>query len=87
MKLFPIVVCMSFILSALFFTGTNGMAGDDEINCIKCHRRATPGHVTDWETSTHADYAYWYGWAMMAKDIGEIQELAHLLRKTHEGKK
>ncbi|MDX9820199.1 MAG: multiheme c-type cytochrome [Desulfococcus multivorans] len=29
------------------------------------------------------DYAYWYGWAMMTKDLGEIQELAHLLRRTH----
>jgi hydroxylamine dehydrogenase len=26
------------------------------------------------------DYAYWYGWAMMTKDLGEIQELAHTLR-------
>jgi len=33
------------------------------------------------------DYAYWYGWAMMTKDLGEIEELANLLRKTHEGKK
>jgi len=33
------------------------------------------------------DYAYWYGWAMMTKDLGEIQELAHLLRKAHEEKK
>ncbi len=27
------------------------------------------------------DYAYWYGWAMMTKDLGEIQELAAVLRK------
>lgn len=33
------------------------------------------------------DYAYWYGWAMMTKDLGEIQELAALLRKTHAAKK
>jgi uncharacterized CHY-type Zn-finger protein len=26
------------------------------------------------------DYAYWYGWAMMTKDLGEIQELAGILR-------
>ena len=32
----------------------NALAQEDEINCIKCHRRVTPGHVTDWETSTHA---------------------------------
>jgi hypothetical protein len=30
------------------------------------------------------DYAYWYGWAMMVKDLGEIQELAHTLRATHK---
>ena len=33
------------------------------------------------------DYAYWYGWAMMTKNLGEIEELAHLLRKTHQEKK
>ena len=26
------------------------------------------------------DYAYWYGWAMMVKDLGEIQELAEQMR-------
>ena len=30
------------------------------------------------------DYAYWYGWAMMTKDLGEIEELAHTLRATHQ---
>jgi len=30
------------------------------------------------------DYAYWYGWAMMTKDLGEIKELAHFMRATHE---
>jgi len=29
------------------------------------------------------DYAYWYGWAMMTKDLAEIQELDRLLRKIH----
>jgi hydroxylamine dehydrogenase len=28
------------------------------------------------------DYAYWYGWAMMTKDLGEIKELAHIMRAT-----
>jgi len=23
------------------------------------------------------DYAYWYGWAMMTKDLGKIKELDH----------
>ena len=33
------------------------------------------------------DYAYWYGWAMMTKDLGEIRELAEILRSTHAEKK
>ena len=28
------------------------------------------------------DYAYWYGWAMMVKDLGEIKELARTMRAT-----
>ncbi len=28
------------------------------------------------------DYAYWYGWAMMVKDLDEIKELAHTMRAT-----
>ena len=30
------------------------------------------------------DYAYWYGWAMMVKDLGEIKELAETMRATHK---
>lgn len=30
------------------------------------------------------DYAYWYGWAMMTKDLGEIKELAQTMRATHK---
>jgi len=26
------------------------------------------------------DYAYWYGWAMMVKDLGEIKELDKAMR-------
>ena len=29
------------------------------------------------------DYAYWYGWAMMVKDLGAIQELATTMRSQH----
>jgi len=29
------------------------------------------------------DYAYWYGWAMMVKDLGEIKELARSMREAH----
>jgi len=30
------------------------------------------------------DYAYWYGWAMMTKDLTEIKDLAEQLRATHK---
>jgi len=30
------------------------------------------------------DYAYWYGWAMMTKDLGEIKELAATMRAIHK---
>jgi len=30
------------------------------------------------------DYAYWYGWGMMVKDLGEIKELAETMRATHK---
>ncbi|MBL7092446.1 cytochrome C [candidate division KSB1 bacterium] len=33
------------------------------------------------------DYAYWYGWAMMTKDLGEIRELAETMRVTYKLKK
>ncbi len=32
---------------------------------------------------TSPDYAYWYGWAQMTKDLGEVQELARTMRATH----
>lgn len=30
------------------------------------------------------DYAYWYGWNEMTKDVGEIKELARTMRATHK---
>lgn len=33
------------------------------------------------------DYAYWYGWAMMVKDLGEIKKLAASMRATHKAHK
>ncbi len=32
------------------------------------------------------DYAYWYGWSMLTKDLAHIQEKAKILRAIHEGK-
>ena len=43
------------------------------------HRRRT--FQAHFHTSPH--YAYWYGWAQMTKDLGEIQELARTMRATH----
>ena len=33
------------------------------------------------------DYAYWYGWAMMTKDLGEIKDLAEQMRAAHKAGK
>jgi hydroxylamine dehydrogenase len=33
------------------------------------------------------DYAYWYGWNEMTKDLGEIKELARTIRATHQAEK
>jgi len=30
------------------------------------------------------DYAYWYGWAMMSKDLAKIKEMAEVLRSTRK---
>jgi len=30
------------------------------------------------------DYAYWYGWAMMTKDLVKIKKMADTLRITHK---
>ena len=30
------------------------------------------------------DYAYWYGWSMMSKDLGKINELAQTMRALHK---
>ncbi|WDN87727.1 hypothetical protein BuS5_00695 [Desulfosarcina sp. BuS5] len=33
------------------------------------------------------DYTYWYGWAMMTKDLTEIKDLAQIMRATHKAGK
>ena len=33
------------------------------------------------------DYTYWYGWAMMTKDLTEIKDLAHTMRANYKVKK
>ena len=76
-----------FLLS---FMHTNGTAWDKDLDKIsyidqvllqmymKHRMRAYQGffHV-------NPDYAYWYGFAEMYKDLGEIKELAKVMRATH----
>lgn len=31
------------------------------------------------------DYALWYGWSEMVRDLAEIKELAHQMRKEKKG--
>lgn len=78
-----------FLLS---FMHTNGTAWDKDLDKIsyidqvllqmymKHRMRAYQGffHV-------NPDYAYWYGFAEMYKDLGEIKELAKVMRATHGG--
>ncbi|HYW68720.1 MAG TPA: multiheme c-type cytochrome [bacterium] len=72
----------------LFFNQTGGNNMDDLsyveqvlLEMYLKHRMRT------FQGSFHAspDYAYWYGWAQMTKDLGEIQELARAMRATHAG--
>ena len=74
----------------LTFMETGGAAGRKDFNKLsyidqvllqmymKHRMRAYQGffHV-------NPDYAYWYGYAEMTKDLGEIKELARTMRATH----
>ena len=70
----------------LFFNQTGGNDMDDLSYIeqvllemyLKHRMRTFQGHF-------HAspDYAYWYGWAQMTKDLGEIKELAKTMRAAH----
>ncbi|MCK5597799.1 MAG: cytochrome C, partial [Candidatus Eisenbacteria sp.] len=70
----------------LFFNQTGGNDMDDLSYVeqvllemyLKHRMRAFQAHF-----HTSPDYAYWYGWAQMTKDLGEIQELANTMRATH----
>jgi hypothetical protein len=55
MKILSTIACLFLFLGPLFFFGKECLAEKVEVNCVKCHRKVTPGHVTDWETSTHAE--------------------------------
>ncbi|WP_028584572.1 multiheme c-type cytochrome [Desulfogranum mediterraneum] len=74
----------------LTFMHTNGAAWDKDLDKLsyidqvlvqmymKHRMRAYQGffHV-------NPDYAYWYGWNEMTKDLGEIKELARTMRAQH----
>ena len=70
----------------LFFNQTGGNDMDDLsyveqvlLEMYLKHRMRT------FQGSFHSspDYTYWYGWAQMTKDLGEIKELAATMRATH----
>jgi hypothetical protein len=75
----------------LMFMETGGKAGAKDFNKISYidqvllqmymkHRMRT------YQAFFHInpDYAYWYGWAEMNKDMGEIKELARTMRANHK---
>ena len=74
----------------LTFMHTGGAAGNKDfdklsyIDQVLCqmfmkHRMRTYQGVFH----LNPDYAYWYGWNELNKDLGEIKELARTLRATH----
>ena len=76
-----------FLLSFMHTNGANWDKDLDKLSYIdqvllqmymKHRMRAYQGffHV-------NPDYAYWYGWEEMTKDLGEIKELAKTMRATH----
>lgn len=77
-----------FLLVMMHTNGQNWDTGLDDLSYIdqvllqmfmKHRMRAYQGffHV-------NPDYSYWYGWNEMTKDLGEIKELARVMRATHE---
>lgn len=55
MKTLPMLVCLSLVLGLWALNLENAVADEAESTCVKCHRTITPGHVTDWESSGHAE--------------------------------
>lgn len=79
-----------FLLMFMHTNGENWDKGFDKLSYIdqvlvqmymKHRMRAYQGffHV-------NPDYAYWYGWNEMTKDLGEIKELARSMRAQHSKK-
>ncbi|NPB08716.1 MAG: cytochrome C [Thermodesulfobacteria bacterium] len=71
----------------LYFMRTDYGAGFDQLSYIEqvLFEMYLKHRMRAFQSFFHVnpDYAYWYGWAMMVKDLGEIQELAKQMRATH----
>ncbi len=71
----------------LYFMRTDYGAGFDQLSYIEqvLFEMYLKHRMRAFQSFFHVnpDYAYWYGWAMMVKDLGEIEELAKQMRATH----
>ncbi|WP_022853418.1 multiheme c-type cytochrome [Thermodesulfatator atlanticus] len=71
----------------LYFMRTDYGAGFDKLEYIEqvLFEMYMKHRMRAYQSFFHInpDYAYWYGWAMMVKDLGEIKELAKQMRATH----
>ncbi len=77
-----------FLLS---FMHTNGAAWNEKLDDLShidqvLLRMYMKHRMRAYQAFFHVnpDYAYWYGWNMMTEDLGEIKELAKILRATHK---
>ncbi len=54
---------------------------------IEAERQALP--LATFQGTFHAnpDYALWYGWSEMQRDLTEIKTMAEELRRRHKGEK
>ena len=77
----------------LTFMHTNGVAWDKDLDKLSyidqiLVRMYMKHRMRTYQGFFHVnpDYAYWYGWNMMTEDLGEVKELAKILRATHGSK-
>ncbi len=75
----------------LMFMETGGKAGATDFNKISYIDQVLTQMYMKHRMRTYQgffhvnpDYAYWYGWAEMNKDMGEIKELARTMRANHK---
>ncbi len=74
----------------LYFMRTGG-GNMDQLSCIDqiLFQMYMKHRMRTYQAFFHVnpDYAYWYGWAMMTKDLGEIKEITRTMRATHKAAK